>query len=143
MTAQADRPAAVRVGRALTDAEEQLWLLDRDRPGDPAYVVPFALWVDGPLDVPLLALALHTVVRSAGGTPMPEVLEPSDVPCPVTVVESDTEALAAARAAAATAFADGELRLRAQVFRIRADRWLLMLVLHEERAVECAHPAGP
>lgn len=140
MTAQADRPAAVRVRRALTEAEQQLWLLERDRPGDPAYVVPFALWVDGPLEVPTLGRALsavvarheilRTVVRSVGGSPVLDVVPAPEIPCAVTAVASDGAALAAARAAAAVTFADGEPRLRCHVFRVRPDRSLLMLVLH-------------
>jgi myxalamid-type nonribosomal peptide synthetase MxaA len=129
----------VRVRRELTEAEEQLWVLERDRPGDPAYVVPFAVWADGPLDVALLAGALRvvlerheilrTVVRSVNGVPELDVLAAADVPCPVTDVDSDGAALAAATAAV-RAFAEGELRVRAQVFRVRADRWLVSLVLH-------------
>lgn len=141
MTAEADQAVGPgRTRRKLTAAEEELWVLERQAPGDPAYLVPFAVWVDGPIEVPALALALRqvvarheilrTVVRSAEGRPVAEVLPDSAVPCPVTPVASDAEALAGARALARSTFADGELRLRATVFRVDAGRWLLVLVLH-------------
>lgn len=126
--------------RPLTAAEEELWLLEQENLGDPAYLVPFALWVTGPLEVPELARALNdvvarheilrTVVRSADGSPLAQVLPQAAVACPVTMVGSDAEALAAARALSARTFSAGELRLRAALFRVHSERWLMLLVLH-------------
>ncbi|MBI3688924.1 MAG: hypothetical protein HY241_16580 [Actinobacteria bacterium] len=42
--------------------QEQLWFLDRREPGSPAYNVPFALRLEGPLNVPRLHGALDAVV---------------------------------------------------------------------------------
>lgn len=126
--------------RPLTEAEEQLWLLERANPRDTAYLVPFAVWVDGALEVPVLTRALRevvvrheilrTVVRDVDGAPVAEVLPDAGVPCPVTRVASDTAALAAASAIAGQVFAAGAPRVRAAVFQVNAGRWLLLLVLH-------------
>jgi amino acid adenylation domain-containing protein/thioester reductase-like protein len=138
----APRPGAAqnRERRSLTPAEEELFLLELQNPADPAYLVPFAVWVDGPLAAPVLVRALsevvarheilRTVVRSAGAAPVAEVLPDVEVPIPVVRVASDAEALSEASVLARQTFGEGAVRLRATVFRIHATRWLLVLVLH-------------
>ncbi|HJX28063.1 MAG TPA: amino acid adenylation domain-containing protein, partial [Thermoanaerobaculia bacterium] len=47
----------------LSPAQERLWFLDRLEPGNPAYNVPLALRLRGPLSAPALAAALAAVAR--------------------------------------------------------------------------------
>src|SRR5580692_8676002 len=65
----------------LASAEQRrMWVLDRLDPGQATYNVPWALWLDGPLDVPALGRAwafvvarheaLRTVFRAEGGMPV-------------------------------------------------------------------------
>jgi len=47
-------------------AQRRLWFLDQLEPGEPTYNVPFAMWLDGPLDEEALQRALDaTVARHA------------------------------------------------------------------------------
>ena len=48
---------------ALSFAQEQLWLLDQITPGTPAYNVPFALRLGGPLEAEILDRALVEILR--------------------------------------------------------------------------------
>jgi amino acid adenylation domain-containing protein len=50
-------------GLPLSFAQERLWFLDRLRPGDPAYHIPMARRLVGPLEVGALAAALAAIVR--------------------------------------------------------------------------------
>jgi len=54
------------------------------------------------------------------------------VACPLVPVASRSAALAAAGRLVARPFGDGELRLRACVYRVAADSHLLVLVLHPD-----------
>jgi amino acid adenylation domain-containing protein len=60
-------PALVRAPRPerlpLSFAQQRLWFLDRLEPGSPAYNIPLALRVDGPLDRGVLEGSLDAVVR--------------------------------------------------------------------------------
>jgi amino acid adenylation domain-containing protein/non-ribosomal peptide synthase protein (TIGR01720 family) len=63
----ADAPPVTRapVGtpRVLSFGQERLWFLDQLDPGDPSYVVPFALRLGGALDAGALERALAEIVR--------------------------------------------------------------------------------
>ena len=57
-------PAAVRRrGVPLSFAQERLWILDQLEPGQAAFVMPFAVRLRGPLEVPALATAFAEVIR--------------------------------------------------------------------------------
>ncbi|TCR16021.1 AMP-binding protein [Streptomyces sp. BK205] len=124
----------------LTAAQQELWLLAQENPDDPAYNVPFALWVDGPLDVDGLTRALdaviarhdslRTVISSRSGEPCATVLDSMLTTLPVRPVASETEALAAAARLSAAPFAGGTPLLRACLYRLGPDRHLLVMVLH-------------
>ena len=65
--APAALPALPRAGPApafpLSFAQQRLWFLDQLLPGDPAYVIPRAYRLRGPLDGDALARALDVLVR--------------------------------------------------------------------------------
>jgi amino acid adenylation domain-containing protein len=77
----------------LSFGQRRLWLVDQLRPGSPAYNVPAALRVRGPLRPRALAAALaalaerhealRTVFPASGGEPVQVVLPPAPVPLPV------------------------------------------------------------
>ncbi|MCC8242817.1 non-ribosomal peptide synthetase [Saccharothrix luteola] len=80
----------------LSPAAQRLWTLSRIRPGDPFFNHPFAVDVDGPLDVDLLGRCLTTIVarheplrsRVEDGA---HVVEPV-VPIELSAVDGDEEA---------------------------------------------------
>ncbi|MEV4315569.1 condensation domain-containing protein [Actinocrispum sp. NPDC049592] len=123
--------------RRLTAAQRDLWLLAQDNPTDPSYHVPFAFWVDGPLDAHALTNALNaviarhealrTVITVHHGEPVAEVLDELRLTCAV-LPASEPQAVAAAEKFSAEPF-DGPL-LRARLYRVAEDRHLLVLVLH-------------
>jgi amino acid adenylation domain-containing protein len=71
----------------LSFAQKRLWLLDRIAPGNPAYNVPGALGLSGPLDLAAVERsleeivrrheALRTVFRIEGGQPAQVILPPA------------------------------------------------------------------
>jgi non-ribosomal peptide synthase protein (TIGR01720 family) len=71
---RARRRRAATPGRAaepatswpLSSAQQRLWLLETLTPGDPAYTVPFAIRISGPLDRPALETAIRTVLDRHG-----------------------------------------------------------------------------
>jgi amino acid adenylation domain-containing protein len=77
----------------LSFAQERLWLAERIDPGGPTYTMPFALRLEGELDVPALRRALgavvarhealRTVFRDVEGVPEQVVLEGVAPPLPV------------------------------------------------------------
>ncbi|MCQ4120973.1 non-ribosomal peptide synthase/polyketide synthase [Rhodococcus tibetensis] len=56
------RPSGDQGLSPLAPAQERLWLHDRMNPGSADYVVPFAIDLDGPVDVSALAAAVRDVV---------------------------------------------------------------------------------
>jgi amino acid adenylation domain-containing protein len=100
----------------LSCAQEQLWLLDRLRPGSPAYNLPLGVALAGALDRRALAASLGEIVRRhetlrvrvvvEGGVPVAAVAEPQAVRLPLVDLAPLPPAAArdeAARLAAAVA----------------------------------------
>jgi len=131
----------------LSFAQQRLWFLHRLEPESPAYNVPGALRLTGPLWAPALAAALREVVRrheslrtgfpAAQGEPRQEIA-PAVV---VTLAEVDLSALEEeARSAAVEVHLKAEAGrpfdlarpplLRAFLLRLAGDEHVLLLVLH-------------
>src|SRR5207247_5360386 len=78
----------------LSYSQQRLWLLAQMLPDSPAYNMPFAYHLRGPLDVEALGQALGEIVRrrsslrtvfvNAGGQPLQAVSEPGPWTLPVT-----------------------------------------------------------
>lgn len=46
----------------VSRAQQGMWFLDQLSPGEPTFHVPYAVWLDGPLDAGALQRALDAVV---------------------------------------------------------------------------------
>ncbi|MFF9868857.1 amino acid adenylation domain-containing protein [Streptomyces sp. NPDC013953] len=133
-------PAAAPV---LSFAQRRLWFIDQLQPGSPAYNVPVATRIRGPLDVAALHGALQdvvdrhevlrTVYRDVPGAAeaVPRVIDGYRLPLPVTDLP-DEEAVRAFYDADASAPFDlaGAVPLRASLARLSADDHVLVLNLH-------------
>ena len=146
-----ERPALVALPRggelALSFAQERLWFLAQLDPGSPAYNVPEAMRVLGPLDADALRRALaevvsrhealRTVFPAVDGRPRAVVLDPESFPleCDDLRWEGDearearVEALAAGEAWRPFDLAAGPL-LRARLVRVGEEEHVLLLTLH-------------
>ncbi|MBT2369810.1 amino acid adenylation domain-containing protein [Streptomyces sp. ISL-10] len=127
----------------LSFAQRRLWFLDQLQPGSPAYNVPVATRIRGPLDVPALHGALQdvvdrhevlrTVYRDVPGAAEaePHVLHGFRLPLPVTELPDGSGVRAFYDADAAAPFdLAGAVPLRASLARIAADDHVLVLNLH-------------
>ena len=131
----------------LSFAQERLWFLAQWMPDSPAYNIPVAVDLDGPLDVPALAAALGEIVRrheilrttysAIAGLPLQLVRPAAGAPVPLV----DLAALgAAARDEAVAALCREEARrpfdlahgpvLRACLLRLATAHHLLLVSLH-------------
>ena len=140
------RPAPRAGPIPLSFAQQRLWLIDQMHPG-PAYNVPLAARLRGPLDVEAMARALdelvlrhetlRTVFRQVQGEPAQVVLPPA----PVALAVEDLSTLAPeARAAEAERRVAAEARvpfdlaagpiLRARLYRLGAGDHVFQLTLH-------------
>ncbi|HQY71861.1 MAG TPA: condensation domain-containing protein, partial [Pseudomonadales bacterium] len=129
----------------LSFSQQRLWMLDQIEPGGTAYVMSGALELAGVLDVPALertleALvnrheSLRTVFVSVEGKPQQVVSEPRPRALPVADLGGEASAGERLgerlRAEAARGFdlARGPL-FRAQLYRLAADRHVLLLTMH-------------
>jgi natural product biosynthesis luciferase-like monooxygenase protein/amino acid adenylation domain-containing protein/non-ribosomal peptide synthase protein (TIGR01720 family) len=131
----------------LSAMQERLWLLEQLQPGTALYNVPWAAWMEGPLDVSaferaLSALflrheALRTTFSSHAGEPVQVIHAQVPVSLPVVDLrnlpenEREAEALRAASDEARRPFAlaEGPL-LRALLLRTGETRHLFVLTLH-------------
>jgi amino acid adenylation domain-containing protein/non-ribosomal peptide synthase protein (TIGR01720 family) len=141
----AARPADQPV--ALSFAQQRLWFLDQWEPGSPAYNLPQAMHLIGPLDVPALRQALQAIVQRHSVLGLIFAVQgeqPIQVPHPNPVLALEVESLEALPAAerlaaarqradadAATPFAlEHDLPIRARLFRLGAAEHLLYLNIH-------------
>ncbi|GLW99059.1 non-ribosomal peptide synthetase/MFS transporter [Microtetraspora sp. NBRC 16547] len=127
-------PALSLVDMPLSAAQERLWFLAQLEPDTPAYNVPLALRLSGPVDVAALAAAVreladrHWILR--GVIDGARVRQNDGVP--VSVVDVDPAALE--RELADHAWRpfrlDAEPPMRATVFRLGENECVLALTLH-------------
>jgi natural product biosynthesis luciferase-like monooxygenase protein len=130
----------------LSFVQEQLWFLDRLHPRDPAYNVPLALRLEGPVEVEALQRSLsqlaerHEVLRTAfleGAQPVQKILSPETVPITLIDLRSlpaaqrDTTAreLAIAEAQEPFDLSAGRL-LRVTLVRLEESVHHLLITLH-------------
>ncbi|MFF5808322.1 amino acid adenylation domain-containing protein [Streptomyces sp. NPDC012746] len=136
-------PRDERGDEPLSAAQHRLWFLDRLDGASPAYNIPLAVRLSGPLDVPALRSALddvverheslRTVVRESGGEPVQRILRADAVPCVLGDVldidPADADA-AAERAARAPFDLVTDLPIRTTLFRLAPQEHLLVVTLH-------------
>ncbi|MDQ0986970.1 amino acid adenylation domain-containing protein [Streptomyces sp. V2I9] len=133
-------PAAPPV---LSFAQRRLWFIDQLQPGSPAYNVPVATRIRGPLDVPALHAALQEIVdrhevlrtvytyRDGAAEAVPRVVDGFRLPLPVTELpgEEAVRPFYDADAGAPFALADA-VPVRARLGRIGDEDHVLVLNLH-------------
>ncbi|HET7243928.1 MAG TPA: amino acid adenylation domain-containing protein [Streptosporangiaceae bacterium] len=129
-------------------AQQRLWFLDQLEPGVPTYNMPYAMWLDGPLDSRVLQRALdamaarHAVLPTSivafDGVPEQVVAETGSVPIeridlPAAMADGErtrqAESIAADRARQPFDLATGPL-MRVTLIGAGPDRHLLVLVMH-------------
>src|SRR5215472_17289747 len=129
-------------------SQQRLWFLDQLEPGQPTYNMPYAMWLDGPLDSGALQRALdamvahHAVLRASivafDGVPEQVVADTGTVPVEridlPAGLDADArteraESIAADRARQPFDLADGPL-MRARLIAAGPDQHLFVLVMH-------------
>jgi amino acid adenylation domain-containing protein len=121
-------------------AQQRLWFLDQLTPGEPTFNMPYAIWLNGPVDPAALQRALDTLVArhaalrtsivAVDGVPEQVVADTATVPLELGALpEEGAEALAADLALRPFDLARGPL-LRAALIEVGPDRWLFVLVIH-------------
>ncbi|MGW7276184.1 amino acid adenylation domain-containing protein, partial [Streptomyces sp. NPDC054864] len=134
-----ERPEQVPV----SFAQRRLWFLGQLEGPSATYNVPMALRLCGRVDAEALRAALGDVVgrheslrtvfgQAEDGQPYQHILEAADAAVPLPVCDMDEAGLAGAlRAEAAVGFdLAGEVPVRARLFRLGRDEYVLMLVVH-------------
>ena len=133
----------VRERAPLSFAQQRLWFLHRLDPADPAYNIPMAFRLDGPLDTGALERSLtgivrrHEVLRTTfrleGDSPVQVIGSPFDVRLDTVDISGEGE-----KGAAAFASGDGgkpfDLErgplFRARLFRLGEDSHVLVMTVH-------------
>ena len=129
-------------------SQQRLWFLDQLDPGEPTYNMPYAMWLDGPLDARALQRAMdamvarHAVLRTSivafDGVPEQIVADSGTVPIerielPSGLYDDErirrAEAIAADHARQTFDLSAGPL-IRATLVGVGADQHLLVLVMH-------------
>jgi amino acid adenylation domain-containing protein len=129
-------------------SQRRLWFLDQLAPGEPTYNMPYAMWLDGPLDPRALQRAMdamvarHAVLRTSivafDGVPEQVVADTGAVPIerielPAALDGGEytrqAESIAADRARQPFDLAAGPL-IRATLIGAGPDRHLFVLVMH-------------
>ena len=137
-----ERPALIPVQRPdrlpLSPAQQRLWFLHRFTGPGATYLIPFALAITGPLDVPALRAALgdvvtrheslRTVFPSDTDGPYQQVLDPATPDLPV-VEASDPAAVLPADAAAGFEL-EHEPPIRFRLLRTGPEQHALSIVVH-------------
>ncbi|MGH8920692.1 MAG: condensation domain-containing protein, partial [Actinomycetes bacterium] len=126
----------------LSFAQQRLWFLDQMEGPSPTYNMPFAITLDGPLDVAALRAALtdvvarHEVLRTVypadDGVPRQEIIpaEQARVPLPVrVVVAAELPAVIGGSVAHRFDLAT-EIPLHAELLDLGPESHLLVLVIH-------------
>jgi amino acid adenylation domain-containing protein len=132
----------------VSRSQQGMWFLDQLSPGEPTFHIPYAVWLDGPLDASALQRALdalvarHAVLRTSivafDGVPEQHVadayavvIERIELPEAVDSDEStqQAESIAADRAREPFDLAAGP-PIRATLIRTGPDRHLFVLVMH-------------
>ncbi|MGL4966917.1 MAG: condensation domain-containing protein, partial [Inquilinus sp.] len=123
-------------------AQQRLWFLSQLEGGGAAYNIPVAVRLEGRLDAAALEAALgdvvgrheslRTLLVEEGSGPAQRILERSEAWLELRVEEIGEAELAEAlsRAAGAGFALDRELPLRGRLYRLEAERHVLLLVLH-------------
>src|ERR1022692_2725928 len=133
-------------------SQRRLWFLDQLNPGEPTYNMPYAMWLDGPLDTRALQRAMdamvarHAVLRTSivsfDGVPEQIVADTAAVPIerielPAALDDGErtrqAESIAAERARQPFDLAAGPL-IRAALVGAGPDRHLFVLVMQIGRA---------
>ncbi len=128
-------------------AQHRLWFLDQWQPGSPAYNIPIAVRLDGPLDVDTFRRALHEIVRrheilrssltDDEGEPRLVIAEAIELPMPVDDLsmladdQREKRIIQAIRDEATRPFdlAHGPL-VRAQMIRLSEERHIVQVTMH-------------
>ncbi|MGE5829388.1 MAG: amino acid adenylation domain-containing protein [Micromonosporaceae bacterium] len=129
-------------------SQQRLWFLDQLEPGEATYNMPYAMWLDGPLDAPALQRAMdavvarHAVLRTSivafDGVPEQVVADTGTVAIerlelPGTLDDDErtrqAESIAVDRGRAPFDLAAGPL-IRATLIDAGTDRHLFLLVVH-------------
>jgi amino acid adenylation domain-containing protein/non-ribosomal peptide synthase protein (TIGR01720 family) len=140
-------PREASLALALSFGEERLWFLDQLQPGDASYVVPWPIYLTGPLDGAALRRALSEVVRRheilrttygvVGARPVVVIHPPSELvveEASLTMLPAE-QRVAAARAAIAAEtarpfdLAAGPL-FRARLLVLGDEDHVLLLAMH-------------
>ncbi|WKV75481.1 non-ribosomal peptide synthetase [Streptomyces sp. PCS3-D2] len=127
----------------LSFAQRRLWFIDQLQPGSPAYNVPVATRIRGPLDVPALHAALQDVVdrhevlrtvytyQEGASEALPRVVDGFRLPLPLTELPDEASVRPFYDADAGAPFdLAGAVPLRARLGRLGAEDHVLVLNLH-------------
>ncbi|CCD83731.1 Putative Non-ribosomal peptide synthetase/polyketide synthase [Bradyrhizobium sp. ORS 285] len=124
----------------LSFAQQRLWFLDRLNAGSPAYNIPGAFDLSGPLDVAALTEALNdlvarhaplrTVFAEIDGKPVQTVLPTLHVALPLVDAVDEDAARSLVDAEVAKPFDLRETVFRARLIRLTPYRHVLIVVLH-------------
>ncbi len=131
----------------LSFAQQRLWFIDQLAPGNPAYNIPVAIQIAGPLRIDLLRKAFEELIKrheslrtrflSSGGQPFQVIsqCEPGLLPIvdladlSAGLEETVARDLCGREGMRSFDLAVGPL-LRSTIFRLAKDRHILLLVLH-------------
>ncbi|MGY3453346.1 amino acid adenylation domain-containing protein [Bradyrhizobium sp. USDA 4353] len=121
-------------------AQQRLWFLDRLNPGSPAYNIPGAFDLSGPLDVAALTEALNdlvarhaplrTVFAEIDGKPVQTVLPTMRVTLPLVDAADEDVVRSLVDAEVAMPFDLRAAVLRTRLIRLTPQRHVLVVVLH-------------
>lgn len=127
----------------LSFAQRRLWFIDQLQPGSPAYNVPVATRIRGPLDVPALHGALQEVVdrhevlrtvytyQEGAAEAVPRVVDGFRLPLPVSELPDEAAVRPFYDADAGAPFdLAGAVPVRARLGRLADDDHVLVLNLH-------------
>ncbi|WP_232668741.1 non-ribosomal peptide synthetase/MFS transporter [Pseudonocardia sp. TRM90224] len=130
-------------GPHLSAAQRRLWVLDQIEPGNPAYNLPYAVRIEGPLDVAALQAALahvvdrhdilRTVFPAVDGEPVARLHPPVPLSLPVVDLrgraEADVRVEIDAEFRVGFDLANGPL-VRTRLLRVADDAYVLLLTAH-------------